>query len=80
MMIAKHTPEELVELANKHLWIYFSQLQKSGDVAIIERGEGSYVFDNKGKRYIDGLAGLFLTNVGHGRTRRPALTAARCGP
>jgi adenosylmethionine-8-amino-7-oxononanoate aminotransferase len=27
-------------------------------LAIIERGEGSYVFDNEGKRYIDGLAGL----------------------
>jgi adenosylmethionine-8-amino-7-oxononanoate aminotransferase len=67
-MAAKHTPKELVELAHKHLWIYFSQLQKSGDLAIIERGEGSYVFDNEGKRYIDGLAGLFLTNVGHGRT------------
>jgi adenosylmethionine-8-amino-7-oxononanoate aminotransferase len=68
MMIAKHTPKELVELANQHLWIYFSQLKKSGELAVIERGEGSYVFDNKGKRYIDGLAGLFLTNVGHGRT------------
>ncbi len=67
-MTAKHTPEELVELAHKHLWIYFSQLHKSGDLAVIERGEGSYVFDNRGKRYIDGLAGLFLTNVGHGRT------------
>ena len=67
-MAAKHTPKELVELAHKHLWIYFSQLRKSGELAIIERGEGSYVFDNQGKRYIDGLAGLFLTNVGHGRT------------
>jgi len=67
-MTAKRTPKELVELANKHLWIYFSQLKKSGELAIIERGEGSYVFDNEGKRYIDGLAGLFLTNVGHGRT------------
>jgi adenosylmethionine-8-amino-7-oxononanoate aminotransferase len=67
-MTAKHTATELVELAHKHLWIYFSQLRKSGELAIIERGDGSYVFDDKGKRYIDGLAGLFLTNVGHGRT------------
>ncbi len=67
-MTAEHTPAELVELAHKHLWIYFSQLRKDGELAVIERGEGSYVFDNRGKRYIDGLAGLFLTNVGHGRT------------
>ena len=67
-MIAKRSPKELVELANKHLWIYFSQLKKDGELAVIERGEGSYVFDNEGKRYLDGLAGLFLTNVGHGRS------------
>ena len=60
-MTAKHSPTELVELAHKHLWIYFSQLKKSGELAVIERGEGSYVFDDKGKRYIDGLARLFLS-------------------
>lgn len=31
------------------------------------RGEGTYIFDDKGKRYLDGLAGLFVVNAGHGR-------------
>jgi hypothetical protein len=32
------------------------------------RGEGAYVWDQHGKRYLDGLAGLFTSQLGHGRT------------
>ena len=60
-------PERLEELARRHLWLCFSQMGKSVDLPIIVRGEGCHVYDDKGKRYIDGLAGLFLSNVGHGR-------------
>ncbi len=35
---------------------------------VIVSGDGCYVMDDKGNRYIDGLAGLFTTQVGHGRT------------
>jgi adenosylmethionine-8-amino-7-oxononanoate aminotransferase len=34
---------------------------------VIERGEGAYIYDANGKRYLDGLAGLFAVQVGHGR-------------
>lgn len=34
---------------------------------VIERGEGVYVFDRTGKRYLDGQGGLWNVNVGHGR-------------
>ena len=34
---------------------------------MIERGEGAYVWDSEGKRYLDGLAGLFVVQAGHGR-------------
>jgi adenosylmethionine-8-amino-7-oxononanoate aminotransferase len=40
----------------------------TGDVPVIVRGSGPYVYDDKGKRYLDGLAGLFVSMVGHGRT------------
>lgn len=33
---------------------------------VIERGEGVYVYDNRGKRYIEGLAGLWCTALGYG--------------
>jgi adenosylmethionine-8-amino-7-oxononanoate aminotransferase len=36
-------------------------------VPIIARGEGAYVWDTQGRRYLDGLAGLFVVQVGHGR-------------
>ena len=33
---------------------------------VIERGEGVYVYDNTGKRYLEGLAGLWCTSLGYG--------------
>lgn len=55
--------------ARRHLWGHFTNLhsqQRSG-VPIISRGEGPYVFDDAGRRYLDGLSGLFTVNIGHGR-------------
>jgi adenosylmethionine-8-amino-7-oxononanoate aminotransferase len=37
-----------------------------GDVPIIVRGDGCYLEDANGKRYLDALAGLFAVNVGYG--------------
>ncbi|OKK07011.1 hypothetical protein AMK26_12600 [Streptomyces sp. CB03234] len=41
---------------------------ENSPVPTIVRGEGTYIFDDKGKRYLDGLAGLFVVQAGHGRT------------
>jgi adenosylmethionine-8-amino-7-oxononanoate aminotransferase len=38
------------------------------EVPVMVRGQGPYVYDSRGKRYLDGLAGLFVVQVGHGRT------------
>jgi len=38
------------------------------DVPVIVKGSGPYVYDENGKRYLDGLSGLFVSQVGHGRT------------
>ena len=64
--------------ARDHLWMHFarqSALEGEG-VPIIVRGEGHHIWDSRGKRYIDGLAGLFVVNAGHGR-KRLAEAAAR---
>src|SRR3954466_303481 len=62
---------DLQHLAAAHLWGHFSPLVPSGgageEIEIIERGEGCYVWDQHGKRYLDGLSGLFTVQVGHGR-------------
>jgi adenosylmethionine-8-amino-7-oxononanoate aminotransferase len=64
------TPQELQDAAKQHLWMHFTRMStyNAGDIPVIVRGSGPYVYDDKGKRYLDGLAGLFVSMVGHGRT------------
>src|ERR671922_1638524 len=60
----------LQELAKRHLWMHFTRhgAYEEAEVPIIARGEGPYVWDEHGNRYLDGLSGLFCVNAGHGRT------------
>ena len=59
---------DLQQLAKRHLWMHFTRLGTYGeaDVPIIVRGDGCYVWDEKGNRYFDGLSALFCVNIGHG--------------
>jgi adenosylmethionine-8-amino-7-oxononanoate aminotransferase len=59
----------LQELARRHLWMHFTRLSAYDDheIPVIVRGEGCYVYDAHGKRYLDGLSALFCVNIGHGR-------------
>ncbi len=56
--------------AKRNLWMHFTRMSSyaDADVPVIVRGENQYVYDQHGKRYLDGLAGLFVSQVGHGRT------------
>jgi adenosylmethionine-8-amino-7-oxononanoate aminotransferase len=56
--------------AKEHLWLHFTRMSgyNDADVPVIVRGSGPYVYDDHGKRYLDGLSGLFVSQVGHGRT------------
>jgi adenosylmethionine-8-amino-7-oxononanoate aminotransferase len=59
------------EQARRHLWMHFSRMggySEDHEIPVISRGEGAYVYDAHGKRYLDGLSGLFCVNAGHGRT------------
>ncbi len=49
------------------------------DLVVMQRGEGCYIHDNEGARYLDGLSGLFCTNLGHGRTDLVAAAAEQMG-
>jgi adenosylmethionine-8-amino-7-oxononanoate aminotransferase len=59
----------LQELAKRHLWLHFARMgaYEDHEMPIIVRGEGCYVYDEHGNRYLDGLSGLFCVNAGHGR-------------
>jgi adenosylmethionine-8-amino-7-oxononanoate aminotransferase len=62
--------DSLADVARRHLWMHFtrhSSYESGGHVPIITHGEGAYIFDDQGRRYLDGLAGLFTVQVGHGR-------------
>ncbi|MGH8994214.1 MAG: aspartate aminotransferase family protein [Acidimicrobiia bacterium] len=70
--------DDLHDQARRHLWMHFTRLSSYGDheVPVIVRGEGPYVWDRHGRRYLDGLSGLFVVQVGHGR-KELAEAAAR---
>ena len=57
------------EAAKRNLWLHFTRMSSfaDSDVPVIVRGSGAYVFDQRGRRYLDGLSGLFTVQVGHGR-------------
>jgi adenosylmethionine-8-amino-7-oxononanoate aminotransferase len=60
---------DLQEMAKRHLWMHFTRMSayQDADIPIIVRGDGCYVWDEHGKRYLDGLSALFCVNIGHGR-------------
>ena len=60
---------DLQEQAKRHLWMHFTRMGSyaSAEVPVIVRGEGCYVYDEHGKRYLDGLSALYCVNIGHGR-------------
>jgi adenosylmethionine-8-amino-7-oxononanoate aminotransferase len=70
--------EALQESAKRHLWMHFTRMSTYADheVPVIVRGEGPWVWDSRGRRYLDGLSGLFVVQAGHGR-RELAEAAAR---
>jgi adenosylmethionine-8-amino-7-oxononanoate aminotransferase len=73
--------DHLQQAAKDHLWMHFTRhsTYDTADVPVIVRGEGAYIYDAQGKSYLDGLGGLFVSQLGHGRTElaEAAATQAR---
>jgi adenosylmethionine-8-amino-7-oxononanoate aminotransferase len=59
--------EQLQQAARDHLWLHFTRMggYRDGELPIIVRGEGCYLEDANGKRYLDALAGLFAVQIGY---------------
>src|SRR5262245_27864872 len=57
------------DAARQHLWMHFTRLSAYAEapVPVIVRGDGPYIYDSNGRRYLDGLSGLYAVQVGHGR-------------
>ena len=69
--------EILRALDKAHLWHPFTQMQAWGapehDPLIIDRGEGSHLWDSEGNRYLDGNSSIWTNIHGH---RHPVIDAA----
>ncbi len=68
--VTKAEADKLRKAALDHLWIpmrQYNDVVEEGGPTIIVDGDGVRVKDINGKSYIDGLGGLFLIQVGHGR-------------
>jgi adenosylmethionine-8-amino-7-oxononanoate aminotransferase len=58
---------DLERAAREHLWMHFTRMSgyRQHELPIIARGEGCYLEDVHGRRYLDGLAGLFAVQIGY---------------
>jgi adenosylmethionine-8-amino-7-oxononanoate aminotransferase len=69
-----------VELTNEHLLLHFAPNGAYGpdgkELLVLERGEGPYVFDTHGRRYVDGLSSLFCCQIGYSHGEEMAEVAA----
>jgi len=67
--------KELIEKDRKYIWHPFTQMQdwQEEDFPVIEKGEGCYLIDTEGRRYLDGVSSLWCNVFGH---RVPAIDKA----
>ena len=49
-----------------HPWTDFATFHEKGSLVVAE-SEGAYIFDSDGRRYLDGIGGLWCVNAGYGR-------------
>lgn len=71
---------ELRARARRHLGPHFTRKDAwASEFPVFVRGEGSYLYDTTGQRHLDGLAGLFCVNMGHGRADIAKAAAEQIG-
>lgn len=66
------TPQELADWDRRHYWHAFTQMAEY-EPLIIERGDGVWLYDTSGKRYLDGISSMWCNLHGH---RHPMIDAA----
>jgi adenosylmethionine-8-amino-7-oxononanoate aminotransferase len=69
---------DLQQAARDHLWLHFTRMAgyRDAEVPVIVRGDGCYLEDSNGKRYLDALAGLFAVQIGYGHGEEMGEAAA----
>ncbi|HKG27418.1 MAG TPA: aminotransferase class III-fold pyridoxal phosphate-dependent enzyme, partial [Thermomicrobiales bacterium] len=65
-------PAYLEQNARDHVWIHqapWVDLAENDGLYVFDRGEGSTLYDVRGRSYLDGISGLWVVNAGHGRVK-----------
>jgi len=76
---ARRDPSRMQRDLRDHLLLNFTDMSRfdQSDLPVFVRGEGCHVIDAHGRRFIDGLSGLFCTNLGHSYGAEVGDAAAR---
>ncbi|KKB38844.1 aspartate aminotransferase family protein [Bacillus thermotolerans] len=59
--------QKLIQKDQDHLWHAMSRHVEGGQPTIADSGKGGWFTDTEGKRYFDGVSGLWCLNLGHGQ-------------
>jgi adenosylmethionine-8-amino-7-oxononanoate aminotransferase len=74
--------DPLYRTALDHVWIHsanYVELAEQQGLHVFERGEGTMLYDARGEAWIDGIAGLWVVNAGHGRQEIADAMAEQAG-
>ncbi|PPA70334.1 aspartate aminotransferase family protein [Jeotgalibacillus proteolyticus] len=67
MTSAKEKLNTLAERDRKTIWHQISSYNETKRPMVVQKGEGAWITDHEGNRYLDGMSGLWCVNVGYGR-------------
>ncbi|EGQ21762.1 taurine-pyruvate aminotransferase [Sporosarcina newyorkensis 2681] len=67
MATAKEQKNSLVKQDRANIWHHISAYNEKNPPMIVESGEGAWITDHQGNRYLDAMSGLWCVNVGYGR-------------
>ncbi len=67
MTVKENHVQSLIEKDRQHVWHHISAYNEKNPPMVWEKGEGAWVTDHAGNRYLDGMSGLWCVNVGYGR-------------
>jgi adenosylmethionine-8-amino-7-oxononanoate aminotransferase len=68
--MSSHSTDQLRAWDRRHVWHPFTQMQdwERDEPIVIARGEGSWLIDTDGTRYLDGVASMWTNVHGHCRS------------
>ncbi|HNY71478.1 MAG TPA: aminotransferase class III-fold pyridoxal phosphate-dependent enzyme, partial [Syntrophorhabdus sp.] len=64
-----YSKKQLMDWDKEYIWHPFTQMKDYMDMnpLVIQKGEGCYLVDTSGNRYIDGVSSLWVLVHGHGK-------------